>query len=95
MNIESLTIYADTTVANITDASILALSENCPQLEELKLYMCTQITATAVLQLIQQCKQLCILIIPDTILFEDIVFGVPFEIESYSNDITKYTLDRR
>ena len=95
MNIESLTIYSDTTVSNITDASILALSENCPQLEELELYMCTQITAAAVLQLIQQCKQLCILIIPETILSEDTVFEVPVEIESYSNDTTKYTLDRR
>ena len=78
----------------ITDASLLALSKHCPKLREVQLQYCTQITKTAILHLVQQCKKLYFLAIPATVLSEDTVFGVPFKEKIKISSFIMYTFDR-
>ena len=61
----------------ITDASLLALSEHCLQLCELDLTNFTQLTESAILQLIHSCKHLHILNLPLNCLSEDTVLSLP------------------
>ena len=90
----SLAIEVVVNTTNITDASLLALSEHCPKLQKLQLQYCTQITETAILLLVQQCKHLNFLAIPDTVLSEDTVFGVPFKERRKLSSFIMYTFDR-
>ena len=74
---------------NITDSSLLALSEHCPQLYELDIYNCILITEAVVLQLIHNCKKLYILRIPLNYLSEDTVLTLPATV-SKINSILSY-----
>ena len=76
----------------ITDASILALSEHCPHLQELDVHNCTPITESAVLHLIQCCRQLHTLVLPSTCMSEGTVFGFPVQSEKHFSTAT-YILD--
>ena len=93
-NIKKLLLccYTD---ANITNTSILALSKHCTQLEELELNCMPIITDTVLIRLIQECKQLYKLILPDMYLSEDSEFGVPVTVEIDETDSVTYTFDRK
>ena len=56
---------------NITDKSILALSELCPQLQELVINKCNKVTEGAVLHLIQRCRKLTRLVVSSSSLSEE------------------------
>ena len=64
-------------VTTVTDSSILAISEHCNKLQELDISSCKKITEAAVVQLLQQCKQLCTVILPLKCLSEDTVLTLP------------------
>ena len=82
--LQTLTLlgYGGETDLVLTDAALLALSENCSQLEELDVYGDFAITEAAVEQLIQQCKKLRKLeLCAKTVMFEGTVLGVPVVVE--------------
>ena len=90
--LQSLTLVSRDDIT-ITDASILALSEHCPQLREFELYKCFQLTESAVVHFIQHCKYLHTLVLCDSGVLEDTVFGVPVKV-AVCDDIMTYTFDR-
>ena len=65
------------------------------QLEELELNCMPIITDIVLIRLIQQCKQLYKLILPDMYLSEDSVLGVPVTVEIDESDSVIYTFDRK
>ena len=71
----------------VTDASLLALSKHCPKLREIYMYYLTLLTETAVLQLIQKCKHLNNLVLPNTIISEDTVLTLPVTATRNSNTL--------
>ena len=93
-NLQKLALDNEFAFDTVADNSILALSEHCPNLRELQFQYCTQITETAILHLVQQCKQLYFLAIPATVLSEDTVFGVPVKRKTKLNSFIMYTFDR-
>ena len=75
----------------VTDASLLALSEHCPQLCELGFHNCMQLTEAAVLQFIHICKHLHILKLPLACLSEDTVLALPVSV-SHDDSVPLLTL---
>ena len=55
----------------ITDIGILALSEDCQQLQELSISKCYKVTEVAVLQLLQRCRKLIRLYVSNSSLSEE------------------------
>ncbi len=78
------------------DEFIIKLAKRCPNLLEFVLYKCTTISIAAVLHLVQQCKQLCKLVLPiDMILYNVTVLGVPVKVQrNMKNNTTEYTFSR-
>jgi hypothetical protein len=48
----------------ITDASLKAIAQSCPQLEELDIYRCTGVTSMGIQSLIDSCKRLEVIYVP-------------------------------
>ena len=94
LNLQKLTIFIQGIDIILTDDILLALSEHCLHLEKLEVYGPLQITEAAVLQLVQQCKHLHTLALPDTYKFYDTVFGVPVEVKM-EHGKTVYYFDRK
>lgn len=94
LNLQKLTIFIQGIDIILTDVILLALSEHCRQLERLEIYGPLQITEAAVLQLVQQCKHLHTLALPDTYNFYDTVFGLPVEVK-VKHSKTVYYFDRK
>ena len=70
---------------DITDSSLIALSQHCLQLKELNFQGCRNITEGAVLQLIHSCKHLYKLTLFPTCLSNDTVLNLPVTVSKSSN----------
>ena len=72
---------------DFTEASLLALSEHCLQLEELDIGDYLGATEAVVLQLIRRCRYLRKLVVPLGCLCEDTVLALPVRTSQYSERI--------
>ena len=61
----------------ITDVSLLALSEHCPNLQDLSIFNYNEITEAGVLSLVQNCKHLRKLLLHKVVLSEDTLLSLP------------------
>ena len=91
-NLKSITLWGYDEIV-LTDMGLLALSKHCPQLEKLVVYGGNTITEEVVVQLVQRCKQLRILSLPMSCMYEDTVFNVPVKVELKNDGTVLYSFE--